>query len=91
MFKNEEILAICEEHALSRGEVYDIHTAFKSMVTLSDTYLVATGAAQPFEKTQPGINIEYFIKNCKFLVGVQPQIIRRILIAAGKCSSSIMF
>jgi len=26
MLKNEEILAICEEHALSRGEVYDIHT-----------------------------------------------------------------
>ena len=84
MLKNEEIQGICEKHALSRGEVYDIHTSFKSMVTLSDAYLKVNGGENPFEKTESGINIEYFIKNCKFLVGVLPQINRRILLAAGK-------
>lgn len=86
MLQNEEIQAICENHALSRGEVYDIHTQFKSMVTLSEVYLKANGGENdPFEKTESGINLEYFIKNCKFLMGVLPQIIRRILIALGKC------
>jgi hypothetical protein len=61
------------------------------MVTLSDMYLKVNGGENdPFEKTEPGINIEYFIKNCKFLVGVLPQINRRILIAAGKCFGLIV-
>jgi len=42
------------------------------------------GARENFEKTEAGINIEYFVKNCPFLIGCLPQINRRILVAVGK-------
>jgi hypothetical protein len=61
MLKNDEIQEICEKHALSRGEVYDIHTSFKSMVLMSDVWLKNQGIDHAFDKTEPGINVEYFI------------------------------
>ena len=33
---------------------------------------------------KPGITIEFFIKNCTFLMAANPEISKRILIAAGK-------
>jgi hypothetical protein len=36
------------------------------------------------EKTEQGINCEYFMKHCKLLSGALPQISFRIMVAAGK-------
>ena len=36
MLQNEEIREICEKHALSRGEVYQIRSQFASMCTMSE-------------------------------------------------------
>jgi len=33
---------------------------------------------------QEGINVDYFVRSCKFLAGSLPQINKRILVAQGK-------
>jgi hypothetical protein len=54
--------------------VYQIRSEFSSMCNLSQCWIEfqAVGKNETFEKTETGINIEYFIKNCPFLVGCLP-------------------
>lgn len=79
MLRNEEIKEICERHKLTRKEIYDIRSQFTSMCMMSQE------GSNPMNKTlnEQGININYFIKNCSFLVGSLPHINQRILVAIG--------
>ena len=54
------------------------------MVLMSESWLKENLMEHTFVRSEPGINVEYFIKNCPFLQSSLPQINRRILIAAGK-------
>lgn len=88
MFTNQEIQKICEDHKLSRGEVYKIRTAYGSMCQMSETWLDTQGIKNRSERSNKGsdsgIIVEYFVKNCWYLKACLESINRRLLMAAGK-------